>query len=285
MSLWGQRPFLAVRLLGSDGYYPHMGIRSPTHRYEASEELVWTAVLQKPLPEGWEAPEHPTLIPEEIRLLAALAFSEGDPWSHGMPVLTLGSARWEENVEEGFDLTSKDGVARIDVALGNLRKPGVNPRFQLRPTRTDEDPVALLENFDSEDELLLAGVNSLHTAVRLLSPHINELEAASLCLFVAMGAALEFIRLHLNDARGTANTSFAEVHQYLGMVYPAGNVLPDYLERMYEHRLIATHPAGRFGEYWTPPLMVGDIYDLRKHLIVIFRHIILGERPQLQFDA
>lgn len=283
MSLWGRRPYLAVRLLGEDGYYPDFALRSPTHRYEACAHGVWIAVIQKPLPDGWETSEHPTLIPEEIRLLGAIAFAEGDPWSNGMPVLTLGSGRWEEEVEDGFDLSSSDADARVAAALGQLRKQRASPVFELRPTGEEEDAVALLKNFDSEDELLLAAVNSFHTAVRLLN--IREMEAASLCLLVSMGAALEFIRLSLNDSRGTANTSFAEVHQYLGEVYPEGSSLPDYLEEMYEHRVISIHPAGRFGEYWTTPLMVGEIYDLRKHLIVIFRHIILGERPQFQFDA
>jgi len=30
--------------------------------------------------------------------------------------------------------------------------------------------------------------------------------------------------------------------------------------------------------------MVEEIYELRKHLIVIFRHIVLGEKPQLKFE-
>ena len=80
MSLWGRNPFLAVRILGTDGNYPRFSLRSATHRYEASDGLVWTAVVQQPLPEDWETSENPTLIPEEIRLHASLTFSEGDPW-------------------------------------------------------------------------------------------------------------------------------------------------------------------------------------------------------------
>lgn len=285
MSLWGRRPFLAVRLLGADGFYPRFTIRTPTHRYEASERLVWIAVVQNPLPEDWELSENPTLIPEEIRIIAALALSEGDPWYDGMPTATIGSSRWEEYVEEGFELTSDSGAARIDIALRALQKQMPSEhKFELRDGGNEDDAIALLANFDSRDELLLAGVGNLHAATRLMSHRVHEPEAAALCLFVAMGAALEFIRLHLNDVRGKTNTSFADVHKYIGDVYPDGNSLPDYLEEMYEHRVMATHPAGRLGEYWTPPLMVDDMFDLRKHLIVIFRHIVLGVRPQLEFD-
>ncbi len=284
MSLWGRRPFLAVRILGTDGYYPQFSIRSATHRYEAGDGLVWTAVVQQPLPEDWETSETPTLIPEEIRLLAALAFSEGDPWHGGTPTVTMGSGRWEEDVDDDLDLDSDAGKTQIQAALIRLQQQmPPEPRYEIGDVGSEGDALALLQSFDATDELLLAGVANLHAATRLMSPRIHELEAAWLCLFVSMGAALEFIRLYLNELRGTANTSFAEVHRYVGEVYPKGNFLPDYLEEMYEHRIIATHPAGRFGEYWTPPLMVGEIYDLRKHLIVIFRHIVLGERPQLKF--
>lgn len=285
MSLWGRRTFLAVRILGTDGYYPRFSIRSATHRYEASDSLVWTAVVQEPLPEDWETSESPTLVPEEIRLNAALAFSEGDPWHGGMPTVTIGSERLEEYVEDDFDLESGAGTARIEAALAELqRHMPTYSTFRLGDVGNEGDALALLQNFDSTDELLLAGVGTFHAAGRLMSSRVRELEAASLCLFVSMGAALEFIRLHLNESRGTANASFAEVHRYIGELYPEGNVLPDYLDEMYEHRVIATHPAGRFGEYWTPPLMVGDIYELRKHLVVILRHIVLGERPQLKFE-
>jgi len=285
MSLWGRKPFLAVRILGTDGYYPAFSIRSATHRYEAREGLVWTAVVQQPLPEDWETSETPTLIPEEIRLFGALALSVGDPWHDGVPTVTLGSRRWEEEVGDALDLDSEAGKARIQSALLKLQQEIPSElRFELRDFGSKGDALDFLQSFDAADQLLLAGVANLHAANRLMSPRIHELEAASLCLFGSMGAALEFIRLHLNASRGTANTSFVEVHKYVGDVYPKGNFLPDYLEEMYEHRIIATHPAGRFGEYWTPPLMVEDIYELKKHLIVIFRHIVLGEKPELKFE-
>lgn len=284
MSLWGRKPFLAVRILGTDGHYPAFSVRSATHRYHATERLVWTAVVQHPLPEDWETSETPTLIPEEIRLLAALALSEGDPWHGGVPTVTLGSRRWEEDID-ALDLDSNAGEARIQAALIKLQRDiQANPRFEVNDFGSEGDALDLLESFDANDELLLAGVANLHAGTRLMGPRIHELEAASLCLFVSMGAALELIRLHLSEARGTANATFADVHQYVGDVYPKGNFLPDYLEEMYEHRTIATHPASRLGEYWTTPLMVEEIYELKKHLIVIFRHIVLGEKPQLKFE-
>ncbi len=122
MSLWGRKPFLTVRILGPDGYYPRFSLRSSTHRYEASDGLVWTAAIQQPLPEDWETSESPTLVPEEIRLHASLALSEGDPWHGGMPTVTVGSERWEEDIDDDFELESDAATARIHTALSELRQ-------------------------------------------------------------------------------------------------------------------------------------------------------------------
>jgi len=292
MSLWGRKPFLAVRLLGRDGYYPRFRISTKAHRFEATDDLVWMAVVQSPLPADWETSESPTFIPEEIRLITAISLCVADPWHDGIPTVTRLSDRWEEVVDGDIDLTSEAGEARVRDVVATLQerhrdRMATALRADFKPTGdlgSEDDALSILGNFDMEDELLLAGLANLHTAARLMGIRYHEPEASALCMFVAMSAALEFIRLHLNEVRGTANTSFAEVHAYLGTVYPAGNFIPEYLEEVYEHRIIAIHPAGRFGEYWTPPLMADDVFDLRKHLMVIYRHIILGEAPQLRFE-
>ena len=106
----------------------------------------------------------------------------------------------------------------------------------------------------------------------------NEPEAASLSLFVSMGAATEFIKQHLEHAQAKT-ASYADVYSYLKGLYPYGEEFVAFLEEMYEHRVIATHPSSRFGDYWTPPLMTSDVYDFRKYVMGIYRHILLGETP------
>ena len=55
--------------------------------------------------------------------------------------------------------------------------------------------------------------------------------------------------------------------------------MAEYFELRHDERIMATHPSNRFGEFWTLPLMVGDIYHLRKTLIALYRHLFLGEIP------
>lgn len=285
MSLWSREPFLAIRILGREGNYPPFELSAPSHLFVPARDLVWSAVLQPPLPEDWELGEVTTLVPEEVRLYAAIALCERDPWNHGMPVITHGPNTHREPV--GSDLTSEETRERISAFVHELagqyewgeRLPKVQ-EYSIREVGTHEDAVDLLEHFDSSDQLLLAGVSRLLESFRLMTS-AYEPEAAALSLFVSMGAALEFLRLHLEEETH-ANTTHADVRTYLARLYPEGFELPEYLEEMYEHRVIATHPSGRMGEYWTSPLMVDDIFFLRKHLMGIYRHIILGEKPAIQ---
>ncbi len=94
-----------------------------------------------------------------------------------------------------------------------------------------------------------------------------------------MGAALEYIRLQLCETMGSSNVPFSEVSNYFRRTFPHGDEVAEYFELRYEERIIATHPANRWGEFWAVPLMMGDVYHLRKSLIGLYRHILLGEVP------
>ena len=288
MSIWSRKPLVAVRLLGPDGYDPHLSVQSRHHCFGAADGVAWTAVLQPPVPEDWELPETPTLIPEEIRLHAAIQLCVANPSHHGMPTVTLLTERLEEGVDETCDLSSIEGQDRVGGLLRSLlaRYPSImrdsgRSEYHFGEIGSADEVLSLLAGINPTDELLLAGLANFCTASRLMAARVNERDAAALCMFVSMQAALEYLRLSLNHTRGVGNASFADVHTYLGDIYPDGNYVPEYLEEVYDHRLMATHPASRLGEYWAVPLMADDFFDLRKHLIVIYRHIILGETPVL----
>ncbi len=283
MSLSSGKTFLAVQILGRDGVYPRFAIRGARHRFEASDDLVWMAVLQGPMDlRGFELPEHSTLIPEEIRLQAALTLSTRDPFDAGHPRITLGSSRYEKIIEGRLNLSSEQGQQSIQKGLlqlltesGKGIKLSAAERSYYVDTRGSEaDARSILRRCDAKDNLLMAGLSNMLAAIRM-----SELEVSALCMFVSMSSALEFIRQRLDAARGLDNTPFAEVNSYLTSVYPAGSEISAYMEEVYKQRIIATHPSSRYGDYWAVPLMVGDIYHLRKHLILIYRHILLGERP------
>lgn len=289
MSLWGHKPFVAVRLLGTHGHYPSFDIRTPSHLFVSGDKVCWSAVVQPALPDDWELGESTALVPEEVRLYSAIALSEADPWTNGRPIITHWADKYLDIGPDQCDLQSPELFARLEETVAQFGAPPIIASFG-RPNgspymRSDvgsrDDALSILENVDASDQLLLAGLARLLGGTRLIFA-AHEMEEAALSLFVSMGASLEFLRLCLAEQQSQDAVSFDAVYQYLSEVYPADSGVAEYYEYMYEHRLAATHPANRLGEFWAPPLMADDIYHLQKHLTVLYRHIALGERPQFE---
>jgi hypothetical protein len=281
MSLWSRKTFISVRVLGSAGQYPSFSLRTQGHLYQASQDLVWTAVVQRPLPEDWELSEFTPLVPEEIRLLGAITLCEADPWNHGMPLVTNWLTKVAEPEIIGFDLRAPgtfDSLSATAATIGaapESHRHDSGTRYCVRDIGSPNDALDLLTNIDGSDQLLLAGLARLLGANRLLE--LSEPEEAAIILFVSMGAALERIRQHLCAEAGIDDVPFTAVHDYFKRTFPDGDDIADYYAARYEERVIATHPANRYGEFWAPPLMMGDVYHLRKSLISLYRHIVLGE--------
>lgn len=284
MSLWSRKPFIAVRTFGTHGSYPNFEIRSSSHLFIPTAELVWSAALQPALPEDWEVGEFTPLVPEEVRLLSSIALCESDTWARGIPVLTHWANSHLDPAVVGFDLTNENTFDQVRDAAADLGSgPGtwtkaneIKIEYTIRDVGQRGDAILLLQNIDSNDQLLLAGLARLLGANRLLAV-ANEPEEAAISLFISTGAALEFIRLHLCDTKGSENVPFSEVYGYFRRTFPNGDQVAEYFQERYDERIIATHPSNRFGEFWAPPLMMGDVYHLRKAVIALYRHLFLGE--------
>lgn len=284
MSLWSRKPFVAVRVLGSRGRYPTFEIKTPGHVYCATESLAWIAVAQPALPEDWEFPERAILLPEEVRLLSAVLLSEPDPWNNGFPGLDRGeSVSFQAPIGER-GLLEPELFARLEAEATRLamrttsreRAASSTSRFSVYDGCSQSDALSLIESIDPQDQLLLAGLARLLGASRLICS-CDELEEGATALFISMGAALEFIRLHIASTQGVSDVPHSAVSEYLISTFPHGAEIAEYFEARHEERIIAVHPANRFGEFWAPPLMVGDIYHLHKSLFGMYRHILLGE--------
>jgi hypothetical protein len=130
MSLWSRKPFVAVRTFGTHGSYPNFEIRSSSHLFIPTAELVWSAVLQPALPEDWEVGEFTPLVPEEVRLLSSIALCEPDIAQRGMPILTHWANSHVDPAVIGFDLTDENTFTQIhDTATalgGGPRAPFAN---------------------------------------------------------------------------------------------------------------------------------------------------------------
>ena len=62
------RPRVVFQVLSRQGSYPRFTFKTVTHAFSVSEDLVWSAVVQPPVPEDWEHAEVYTLAPEDSRL-------------------------------------------------------------------------------------------------------------------------------------------------------------------------------------------------------------------------
>jgi hypothetical protein len=134
VSLWHRKPFIAVRVLGRDGQYPAFELRSPAHLYVANQTIVWTAVFQPPVPDAWELPESPILVPEEVRLLSSIALCEANPWDRGMPVITLWGNTNVEPERIGDNLMSPKAIRQLEQIARSI---GTGPR-SLRYSRSPD---------------------------------------------------------------------------------------------------------------------------------------------------
>jgi hypothetical protein len=283
---WSRKPWIALKVLGRSGSYPSFTIRQPGHLYVPEPDLVWTAVLQPPLPDDWEVGEFTPLSPQQIALFSAIALCERDPWNNGYPVVTHGIDAYLDPETVGFDLSDPSVEATLRQFLADKSAAGEGLTsvwesqnvYTIRDVGAYDDALELLANIDTADELLLAGLARLLGACRLLSSPAQEIEEASISMFISMGAALEHLRQVLAGQNG-AELPFSRVSEYLEETFPDGAGVADYFREMYETRVIATHPSSRFGDYWAIPLMVGDVYHFRKSMMILYRHIILGDIP------
>lgn len=281
MSLWSRRSFIAVRLLGRNGHYPNFDVRTSRHLFAADSEVAWSAVIQPPLPKEWELGEVTVLVPEEVRLFSAITLCESDPWN--LPVVTNWNQAHIPIASGQPDLTDAGvyaGLRERALSLRTQQHPGFfQPQsYTIGQIGNRRDAVALLDNIDPRDQLMLAGLARLLGANRLLSA-AHEPEEAAISLFISMGAALEYIRLSLPADASGGELPFSAVNEYFRQNFPDGEDLVEYFEASNEERLTAIHPSNRFGKFWAPPLMMSDIYHLRKSLLILYRHILLGELP------
>lgn len=281
--MWPHSAAIRVRLLGKDGRYPAFQVETANHLLSTSSGRCWAAVVQPELDPEWEWSERVTLSPEEIRLYAAVTLPEPDPWEKGLLIITHWAQGELNPGSLGWDLRSAELRERLEgyvaelllAASGEPLRPVVPGPYSLgKATGSLTDTLELLESIDVNDQLLLAGLSRLLQASRLGGTYDGP-EDSCLPLFVSMGSAMEFIRLHLSHERGSEQP-MREVYEYLRESFPYGDEVVEYFEEMYDYRVLTIHPASRLGEYWTPPLMVGDVYHLRKSLMSLYRHILTG---------
>jgi hypothetical protein len=285
--VWHTDTVVSLRILGKTGHYPDFPIRTRSHLFVPTKNLVWSAVVQRPVGRNWQVGEIYSLLPEEVRLFSSITLCEGNPCRNGY----LYPTNWAGKIIRGAEfattrLNSSEASTRLSEFAIQLAEGSPQPTARMWTGAPDEyalaegigssrDALALIRAFDIKDQLLVAGVARLLGANRIMATMDAEEEAA-VSLMVSLGAAMEFIRQGLSESRGK-DQEFLKVYDYLRCVFPTENYLVPFLEEMYEARVMIHHPSSRYGDVWAPPLMADDVWELRRVLTVLYRHIILNE--------
>lgn len=270
--MWPWKPELRVRAILEGSLLPDFSIAGPDFAFISVPGSAWTAVNEPPLSEDWEWGEAVGMSPAEIRLYAALLLSEPNPWEKGQFTLVPGPL-FVEAVGADLSLPSvqADVSQRIDTHFSatDLRRA----REVNVGVGSASEALRVYDQIDGEDQLLLAGLGRLVQAQRLLVT--GWAEDAALPLFIAMGASFEFLRQCLEEQRGS--TSMDDVYEYIDNNLPEDSEASEWFKWMYEERIVAVHPANRFGEFWTSPMMTGQVFELRRSLHSLYRHIITDD--------
>lgn len=277
----GQDHAVTLRIFEATGTYPSYIVQTPRHLLAADEQVAWSVIKD----EHFRREETAWLSPEEIRLFAAASLVHSQPsvntrlylhsWTLAIPI---------GDIAGNLDLTSDEGVAFTrDLAVAELQRrefigapqDGAHPTYSLASLGTAEEVVRLIDAIDVSDELLIRGLSKLLSAsyLYILPPFAEE---AGLAGLIAIEAALQFIRLHL-ELVTRRPASMTQVFDHVREAFPTGEPLADYLEELYDTRIIMVHPASRFGEFWAPPTAIEECWDAMHIAVYLFRYILLGE--------
>lgn len=241
--------------------------------------MAWMATVL--VPGSPELTETARYHPEEIPLLGAAQLVIPSPWEHGYFWLDPGPFEVVE-VSPSFDLKSDAAEAQMipkASELASLAGDSWSPDrgwYEQEDLGSNADWCDLLEAIQIEDQLMLRGLSKLQTARQLI--HLGFVEEAGVAAFVSLEAALEIIRQSLEQEENEKRT-LSDVLSYIEEAFGHGPTLRPFLEDLNELRVIAVHPSSRFGEYWTPPMEVDDVYDLMPELVSLYRHVLLDVLP------
>jgi len=138
----------------------------------------------------------------------------------------------------------------------------------------------LYRALSARNPLIMRGANCLLKGWMLWSHDVFGEEAA-LSIFIAMEAALDYLRLSLSEQQ-QKELGFNDVHDHLTRTIHLGEPLSQYLRLCWENRIKLAHPNSKHGCWSIPPLVADDFYETYEALVTLYRFILLGEdRPRL----
>ncbi len=222
----------------------------------------------------------------EIQLWGAVTLSipEGSGIYHAYP------SPWSRSLDPlelpAIDLGDADCLDTFKSVGHELTVDRFPERYTSAYTRHEHPDSAvarrkLYHALSARDPLLLRGVSCLMKGW-VLWEHDLFREEAALSVFIAMEAALDYLR-HALGAQAGQELSYEGVHRHLANTMHLGEPLSQYLKMCWDNRVMLAHPNSRQGCYAIPPLIADDFYETYEALVSVYRFILIGEdRPKLR---
>lgn len=272
-----------VRVFDPRGLYPRGIFASESYLYSAYDDLVFTVVRGQPYDQvdsDFPYSEMTWVCPEEVRLWASIILCED---ADG-PKVILYPEYASIGLLEPSDTDLRD--AKNQQRLRHLvRKACIEQRPGLAQYSVFDTEINLyrqpqfFKEIAESNRVLLRAITCL-IKCDMLSRHREFTEEATIVAFIALDASFSMV-CDLLSQKGVDNPTAEDAGKWLDDTFnrPVG-VDPGvrkYFEEIYEQRVLTMHPSSRLGSCPFAPLMVDDLFDLRRDLREVFAYLVSGQ--------
>jgi hypothetical protein len=251
--------------------------------YVATEDIVFTVVEGKPYDQvesQFPYSEMAWASPQEVRFWSSILLCEdGDG-----PKILFYPRYTSSGVLQVTDLDFRDRgnqkaitslvleAERSETNVGTIQYSVFDTEVNL------ERQPEFYRKISETDHVLLRGITCL-IKCDMLSRHLEFSEEATIVAFIALDASFAIVSNLLKES-GISNPTASDAGKWLDETFnrPMG-IEPGerkYFEEIYEQRILTMHPRSRFGECPFAPLMVDDLFDLRRDLREVFAFVVAG---------
>ena len=281
---------LRVRMFRPTGQYPRAVITANGCLYYASDDVVFTVVKSQPYSQEDPAFPYSEMIwatPQELRFWASIILCEDAEGPKALFYPEYDVAGLLEPADLDFSNPAvQEQLKSLVIKELLIEKGSSQQRSSLfdHEINLDRQPM-FFRAIAADDHVLLRGISCL-IKCDMLSRHREFIEEATVIVFIALDASFALV-CNLLCKSGVLNPTAVDAGKWLDETFnkPIG-IMGDsgkYFEAFYEQRVITMHPYSRFGNCPFAPLLVDDLFQLRRELREIFAYLASGQHGP-EFD-
>lgn len=227
------------------------------------------------------------IYPNEIRLLSSIALSV--PYNNGKVYSYPDPGAYKFKIDKNEDIQDEEIIERLkSFLIENIKERNTSfwqtvspapifggPSYKTNENASEVDlQYELFSEIDISDHLLIRGLGALIKG-DLLNVHQIFHTEACISLHIAMEASMHLVFKKLSGE--IENPSPKDASAFISVIFDNPNPPDKYFEAFYEDRIIAVHPANRFGTYPYAPLAADDFFHLYKDLKSVYLYLITGK--------